>query len=843
MTFMKLKWLSPLRLQVALVFVLGLFVIWGITAYLTQQAWNTARSNAEERSLLYARSFAEHARTTARLIDLAATELARAWANEGARDFKVRIESVERNISDITVQLGVTNGDGMLVYSDLGLPGGKPVNLRDREHIRVHLDSDQDKLFISRPVKGRVSGKWSIQFTRPIRRDGRNVGVIVLSVDPGYFSRYYENVAVGENSVVSITRDSGELLARAPGAQEYLETLIKGAPYLAANAPVEGTFRRIAQTDGIVRTYGYARLPDYGLTISTGLSDTSTLSAYYRQRNWSIAAASGLSIALLLAVVIVIRSLETRERSALTRAQTSEDSFQILVDNVTDYAVIRLDPNGFVAQWNIGAQRITGYTAGDIIGRHFSSFYTPLDIAAGKPAKALRIASELGRYEETGYRIQQSGVQFWAEVIVTVLRESDGLLVGFAAVMRDITERKKTEEAKRITEEKLAESQKLEAIGQLTGGLAHDFNNLLGIVVGNLDEIGAGLPEGNAKIRRQHQIALDAALRGAEVTRSLLAVARRQPMEVKPYDLNVLISEMLPLLRASAGSSVSLDCLLVSDKLMSMLDASGLTQVVLNLAINACDAMQDVSGEKKLTLRTYITLSSEQDNRKLTPGHYAVLEVSDTGAGMSESIRQQAFEPFFTTKERGRGTGLGLAMVYGYATQLGGTAVIDSTPGAGTTVRIFLPLQLAAATDSPGADPADPSTDSVAVAPQPFVRVLVVDDEQALCELACDWLESMGYQPTGVYSPAAALERLAAEPFDILFTDIVMPGDMDGLALAREAQSHHPHLRVILTSGYAQGLNDTLDLPGPLVNKPYRKADLLSAFQEDDGARHKVPTA
>ena len=823
MTFMKFKWLSPLRLQVALVLLVGLLAIWGITAYLTQQAWNAARSNAEERSQLLARSFAAHARTTARLIDLAATELAHTWAEEGSLEFKARLERVERNISDITVQLGVTNSDGMLVYSDLGLPGGKPVNLRDREHIQVHLDSDQDKLFISRPVKGRVSGKWSIQFTRPIRRAGRNVGVIVLSVDPGYFNRYYESVAAGDGGVVSIVRDSGELLARAPGLQDYLGSLITGVPFLAADAPVEGTFRRIAQTDGIARTYGYVRLPAYGMTVVTGFSDASTLSGYYSQRNWSAAAAAGLSIALLLAMAFVIRPLEMRERRALTRAQAVEDSFQILVDNVADYAVVRLDPDGFVAQWNLGAERITGYTAGDIVGRHFSCFCTPLDIAAGKPAKALRIASEMGRHEETGYRIRQSGVEFWAEVIVTVLRENDGRLVGFAAVMRDITERKKTEE-------KLAESQKLEAIGQLTGGLAHDFNNLLGIVVGNLDEIGTRLPQGDAKIRRQHQIALDAALRGAEVTRSLLAVARRQPMEVKPYDLNALLSEMLPLLRASAGSSVTLDCPLVSDKLTARLDASGLTQVVLNLAINACDAMQDIGGEKKLTLRTYRTLLSEQDNRELAPGHYAVLEVSDTGAGMSESVRQQAFEPFFTTKERGRGTGLGLAMVYGYATQLGGTAAIDSTPGAGTTVRIFLPLQVSAAIAGPGAALTAQSTTSVAVAPRPAGRVLVVDDEQALRELACDWLESLGYQPTGVHSAAAALESLAAEHFDILFTDIIMPGSIDGLALAREARSRYPHLRVVLTTGYAQGLNDTLDLPGPLVNKPYRKADLLSAL-------------
>ena len=826
-----------------MVFILGLFVIWGITAYLTQHARKAAELNAMERSQLLARGFAEHARSTVRLIDLAATELASAWAEKNSRGFTLRVKRVEQYVSDITVQLGVTDSEGMLIFSDLGLPGGKRLSLKDREHIRVQLESDQDRLFISRPVKGRVSGKWSIQFSRPIRRDERNVGVIVLSVDPDYFNRYYKSVATGEGSVVSIVRDSGELLARAPGSQGYLGTLLKNVPYLGANAPVEGAFRQVAQTDGISRTYGYARLPEYGLTVTTGLSDASALADYHKQRNLGIAVASGLSLALLLAIISVTRPLEARVSRALTRAATSEESFQILVDDVTDYAIIRLDPSGHVIQWNVGAERISGYTAKDIISRHFSCFYTPQDIAAGKPAKALRIARDQRKHEETGIRVQRSGLPFWAEIIITALRESNGRLVGFAMVIRDITARKAAEEATRRTENRIAELQKLEAIGQLTGGLAHDFNNLLGIVVGNLDEIGRRLPEGDALIRRQHRIALEAALRGAEVTRSLLAVARRQPMEVQSYDLSALVSEMLPLLRASAGPAVTFDCLLASDKLVARLDAGGLTPVVLNLVINACDAMRGVTGEKKLTLRTYKTLLSEQDNLELTPGHYAVLEVSDTGAGMSTSVLQQAFEPFFTTKERGRGTGLGLSMVYGYAKQLGGTAVLDSTLEVGTTVRIFLPLQVAAAIASLGAGPAGQQTASGTVARQPLARVLVVDDEVALCELACDWLESLGYQPSGVHSPAAALERLAAEPFDILFTDIVMPGGMDGLALAREARSRHPHLRVVLTSGYAQSLDNTPELPGPLVSKPYRKAELNKALQESAGLGFNVPTA
>jgi len=598
----------------------------------------------------------------------------------------------------------------------------------------------------------------------------------------------------------------------------------------------------------------------------------------------------------------------------------------------------------------------------------------------------------------------------WITLIVIVLGSCLIIILSISAFIRSISSMAMeiamqrdaatlASEERRGMEEKLREAQKLEAIGQLTGGLAHDFNNLLGIVVGNLDEIGKRLPESDARLRGQHRAALEAALRGAEVTRSLLAVARRQPLEVDSYDVNALLAEFVPLARSSAGSAVTVRSDLAAGELRARLDAAGLSNVILNLVINARDAMQDASypGEQAITLRTRLVHIAPGADEALAPGGYALLEVFDTGPGMSEQIRAQAFEPFFTTKERGHGTGLGLAMVHGYATQLGGTARIQSEPGRGTMVQLYLPMDAQAVVAAEAAealrltalqahaildtapeaqfdalvaeaarlcetpialvslvdehrqwfkakvglqasqtareqafcahaivDPGGvlvvpdatqdvrfsanplvtgephvgfyagvvlhdaagealgtlcvidhrprqlsavqlaglaalaeqvaalicarrPPRAATDVAPPPLARtttspapaplganqgqrVLVVDDEQALCELACDWLESLGYQPTGVHSPATALERLAAEPFDILFTDIVMPGGMDGLALAREAQARHPHLRVVLTSGYAQGLTDNASLPGPLVNKPYRKNQLAKHF-------------
>jgi signal transduction histidine kinase/CheY-like chemotaxis protein len=371
-------------------------------------------------------------------------------------------------------------------------------------------------------------------------------------------------------------------------------------------------------------------------------------------------------------------------------------------------------------------------------------------------------------------------------------------------------------------EARLREGQTLKAVGQLTGGLAHDFNNLLGIVVGNLDEMAELLPADEG-LRERHQAALNAALRGAEVTRSLLAVGRRQPLDVQSHNLNELITEMLPLVRSSVGSAITVQTDLNDDEVLTRLDVAGMNKAVLHLVINARDAMQEEAGDRVLMLRTRIEPVDIEPGGGLSPGLYAVLEVEDTGTGMSEAVRAQALEPFFTTKDLGKGTGLGLSMVHGYATQLGGTLRIhNSLQGGGTIVQLYLPL------DSESVEVAAAPSDNAARK----THVLVVDDEVDLCDLAAIWLESLGYVVTTAHSPAEALEHLACESLDILFTDIVMPGGMDGVELAEAAKRRRPDIEIVLTSGYALRLHEGVELPGPLINKPYRKSDLEQVFEK-----------
>lgn len=256
---------------------------------------------------------------------------------------------------------------------------------------------------------------------------------------------------------------------------------------------------------------------------------------------------------------------------------------------------------------------------------------------------------------------------------------------GFVGITTDVTELKKAQDT-------LLDAQKMEAIGQLTGGLAHDFNNLLGIVVGNLDEMKENLPANDPVLARRHALALEATLRGAEITRSLLSVARRQRMEVRQYDLDRLIDEMLPLLRTSAGTDITLVHEPAPAVLLCRLDAQGLSSSILNIVINARDAMTG-SDERRITVGVRKEAAQPENPHGLVPGNYAAIDIMDTGSGMSEAVRSHALEPFFTTKERTKGTGLGLPMVYGYAKQLGGTASISSVEGQGTTVSILLPLE------------------------------------------------------------------------------------------------------------------------------------------------------
>jgi len=479
---------------------------------------------------------------------------------------------------------------------------------------------------------------------------------------------------------------------------------------------------------------------------------------------------------------------------------------------VTDCAIFMLDPDGFVTSWNAGARRIKGYAADEIIGRHFSQFYTEEDRRNGKPAIALETAQQSGKYETEGWRVRKDGTTFWANAVLDAIHDTDDRLIGFAKITRDLTE-------KRETEEQLRRVQRMEAIGQLTGGVAHDFNNLLTAIVGNLEMLARVLPAGSPS-RRYAEGALRAGLRGSQLTSQLLAFSRHQQVRPEVVSINDLLGEILMLCQRTVGEGIEIELLLQQDIWPCRIDPTEFGAAVLNLAANARDAMNR-SG--RLTLRTEKMTATGID---FAAGDYVVLSFSDTGAGMGPEVIERAFEPFYTTKDVGKGTGLGLSQVYGFASQSGGAARIESELGRGTTVRIFLPRALGKIADNiaPG--------ESVAGAPPAAAIILVVEDDGDVREMVVGILLDIGYRTLVAATAAEALKILEGkDPVDLLFTDIVLPAGMSGTELARQASRLRPGLKVLLSSGFSREDGATR-AEFPFIAKPYRPTTLALKLRD-----------
>jgi PAS domain S-box-containing protein len=398
---------------------------------------------------------------------------------------------------------------------------------------------------------------------------------------------------------------------------------------------------------------------------------------------------------------------------------------------------------------------------------------------------------------------------------------------GFLIAANDITSRKSAELARTEMEAQLRQSQKMEAIGNLTGGMAHDFNNLLGVIIGNLD---IALPQAEKLGDAGDRItdAIDAALRGAELTRQLLAFARRQPLQPRRIDVNELVTGMVKLLRRTIGENVEISLNLAGDVWPLLADRAQVESALMNLANNARDAMPASGRLTIATANRHLDADYAAAHVDVAAGDYVVIEVSDTGTGMTAEVASRIFEPFFTTKEQDKGTGLGLSMVFGFVKQSGGHVNVYSEVGVGTTFRLYLPraAQVPAEVGAP------------AVLAPPGAKgetVLAVEDNEALLRVVVRQLEKLGYRAIEARSPVEALALLEREKVDLLLTDIVMPGGMDGYGLARAVRSRWPGIKVVLTSGFPETrINGQLATTAPsagLLSKPYRRDDLAHALR------------
>jgi PAS domain S-box-containing protein len=484
----------------------------------------------------------------------------------------------------------------------------------------------------------------------------------------------------------------------------------------------------------------------------------------------------------------------------------------------SDDAVLSVSLGGVVLSWNPGAERMYGYAAGEAVGMPLRRL-TPPDHLDDTEAILSRIArgEVIERHEMV--QITREGRRVDAALKVSPIRDAAGAVTAASVIARDVTERKRLEEGFR-------EAQKMETIGRLAGGVAHDFNNNLTVILAGLEvlveRVEPVLPDLTPTLAQINQ----AAERSADLTRRLLAFGRRQALQPKVLDANQLVLNLGSLLRPTFGETVELEVVRCAGLWKIEADPGQLESALLNLALNARDAMPRGG---KLTIELANAFLDEQDaslKADVTPGQYVMVAVRDTGVGMSADVRGRAFEPFFTTKPPGQGTGLGLSMVYGFVKQSGGHVTIQSEPGQGTTVRLYLPR---AHRDEAVPEPA-------AAFPTGKETILIVEDDPDVRAVAARHVRDMGYRLLEAANAADALAVIEGpEAIDLLFTDMVLPGGMSGLELSEQARRRRPGLKVLLTSGYARdtiGQDGRLDEGLDLLSKPYRRLDLAHRLRQ-----------
>ena len=501
----------------------------------------------------------------------------------------------------------------------------------------------------------------------------------------------------------------------------------------------------------------------------------------------------------------------------------SEEMARGIVDTALD-AFIQMDESGTIVNWNRQAETIFGWPHGEAIGKTLGDLIVPERHRARHREGLVRFLRS-GDSSLLGKRIEidaqhRNGCEIKVELAVTALRRRSGYV--FNGFIRDITE-------KVAAEGQLRQAQKMETVGQLTGGIAHDFNNMLTVITGTIDILGEAVAD-NPQLAAITKLISGAADRGAELTRHLLAFARKQPLQPRATDINALVIETTKLMRPTLGEHIELATALERDAWSALVDPSQLTSAILNLAINARDAMPDGG---KLTLETRNIVLDQNHayaSGQIEAGSYMLIAVSDTGTGIPDAIREKIFDPFFSTKEVGKGTGLGLSMVYGFVKQSGGHIQVYSEVGHGTTFKIYLPRAEAAQLVQRGE-----------VAPQPLIAgknetILVVEDDPLVRSFVTSQIQNLGYRTISAGDAAEALGIIdRGTMFDLLFTDVVMPGGMNGRELSEEAARRKPGLKVLFTSGYTQNAmvhHGRLDPGVFLLAKPYRKSDLAHMLRQ-----------
>jgi PAS domain S-box-containing protein len=710
-----------------------------------------------------------------------------------------------------------------------------PAEMRDRLFFKAAREGVA--LMLRGPFVEPSTGR---SFLRLVRRltdaDGAFRGVAVLTLSPRNLEEFWKSI-VSRGDAVSLATDDGTVLVRFPEIE--LRNQGENARYSATlrarlHSSESGVVDTVSVIDGIARITVYRKLQDYPVYVVYGVDKRNVLQEWYATVAAFGALAAAAMGALLLTALVVIRRARGEEE-ALARLESSavairrEQQFSELLAESSADGIIGVDKEFRCSVWNRAMEVMTDIPRERALGENI--FEARPDLV-GTPAESAWIGALAGArssLHNRGIRWAKSGRKGRYDVDFAPLYSPDRSVIGALAFVRDITERERMEE-------QLRQAQKMEAVGQLTGGVAHDFNNLLTIILGNLDRLSDRLDtlsDGavDAEAKRLAGAACRAAERGALLTRRLLAFSRRQPLEPTPVDPNKLVAGMSELLRRTLGEGIAIETILAGGIWRTLADPNQLENAILNLAVNARDAMPRGG---KLTIETANAFLDDDYARQhddVNAGQHVMIAVSDTGVGMTKEVADKAFEPFFTTKEVGQGTGLGLSQVYGFVRQSGGHVQLYTEPGDGTTVKIYLPRLFAEETarEAPAA-----------LAPvAPTARgelILVVEDDADVRAFSTDALIELGYRVIGAADGETALRLVENDPeISLMFTDIGLPGGLNGRQVADAARRIRPSLRVLFTTGYARNAiihQGRLDPGVELLSKPFSRSMLGSKIRQ-----------
>jgi PAS domain S-box-containing protein len=818
--------------------LLTLTLIWaGFAAF----AWNerqVTQAEVQRDTGNLARGFAEHVNRTIEDVEQLMLLLRAAYAADPTQINLAHWAAPRSFHNELTLQIAIIGPDGMLRDSNLGLPA-KPVDLSDRPHFRAQRDSARDDLYISVPVLGRVSGHRTIQLTRKLfNAQGGFAGVLVVSLDTATLAAFYDSIDIGAGEILLIGTD-GVVRARGPISDQGLGRQIAGTSLAAMLQPdprpgqLQGArlIHAASPIDGVARIYGFRRLANYPLLVAVGEAQADVNGPPTRR----IAMAAAVAVGVSLLVLLVGRALLRREaglqraqqvlaskndalRDSAARLHLSEQQLRRFIETApVELAMFDRDGRIIAVSDTYRRAKLGDWPSSAVVGRLIDELRPAMD-ARWAERRRRSLEGEVLSSDAESFT-DAKGVVSWQRWELRPWFTGSGAIGGLVYFTEDITDRIETEAA-------LRQSQKLEALGRLTGGVAHDFNNLLAVVMMNADMLADALGD-QPELAGLAESILGSARSGADLTQRLLAYARRQTLQPKVIDLAAFLHEQLVMLRRAIGEAITVEAAIAPGLAAVEVDPSQVADALLNLAINARDAMPEGG---RLTIAARNRVLTAADNLGLQDAHtgpHVEITVTDTGFGMAPEVLAHATDPFFTTKQVGEGSGLGLSMVDGFVRQSGGHMAIVSAPGQGTRVSLFLPQARALARPAEAA-PAE-AGDLAG-----HERVLVVDDNDEVRHAVSRMLESLGYRVSEAASGRLALAELErAGPPDLLLADIVMPDGMSGLQLAEAARDRWPQLRVLFASGF---LPSDSDGPQPvparhLLRKPFSRRMLAESVR------------